>query len=821
MIYAYQKQTQPRKKVLNQIFRFLKRKKAVLALVLAITAATSSYYVFGLRTQKAEAAWWDDTWRYRKAVNITNSSGSTLTEFQVSFTLDTASLISAGKMQADCDDIRITDSGGNLIPHWIEENNPGCNNSATKIWTKVPSIPTSGTTIYVYYGNSSAGNVESGDNVFEFFDDFNESTLNTNKWVVMSGQNTPQVSNGTLSLGSNETWITAKNKDWSQYIFQSRFKVLNLSYPGFLYNHYQEGYAYDAYWESGWNYTKVYRHYGTNKYSDRTAVGNYSFGGSIIQNSWYTGKFSINGNNVNFTIVGVGSWNLTTENNYSHGSVGFLHYDVGSGGMDIDFTFVRKYASTEPSASPSSTEEQSPAPVAYWKFDEGYGTTANDSTGTNNGTISGASWQTEDLCMTGKCLKFDGTDDYVGIGSTANEIKTVSFWVKPNTTSTYLLALNGSAYISASSGTISATGFTNPTIYVNGKQSTTLVANQWQHIVVTTNTGITASAITLGKVSSNYLQGFLDEVKLYNFARTANQIKADYNAGKAKAGSAKGAAVVMGSPEGGVNLSEGLVGYWKMDEASWTNDCSTYTVIDSSGNGNNGKSCPASTGPTGGAAGKFGNGGSFDGSDDYVTVPTNPDNGYSVSTWVYLNSTSNMDIYGDEVNYKGMGFQVYSGHFYTIVSTGSSPHRYSIGVSPSANRWYHVVQVFETNSVKTYINGELKNTSNYTLAKQTDLTFKIGRSSNGSYFSGYFNGKIDEVRIYNRALSPAEVRALYEWAPGPVAHFKLDDGNGTSPVDSSGFGRIGSIVNGIWSVGKFGKGIKLDGSGDYIQINDF
>ncbi len=157
--------------------------KHIIALIaLIILLILTPIFLTLLKPQTITAAWFDDSWLYRKAVNLTNSSGSNLTAFQVSFTLDTATLISNGKMQSDCDDIRVTDTNGNLLPHWIEENNPGCNASATKIWTKVPSLPTSGATVYVYYGNSSAENVENGSNTFNFFEDFNGESLSS-QWT--------------------------------------------------------------------------------------------------------------------------------------------------------------------------------------------------------------------------------------------------------------------------------------------------------------------------------------------------------------------------------------------------------------------------------------------------------------------------------------------------------------------------------------------------------------------------------------------------------------------------------------------------------------
>ncbi len=61
-------------------------------------------------------------------------------------------------------------------------------------------------------------------------------------------------------------------------------------------------------------------------------------------------------------------------------------------------------------------EETGPGPVGYWTFDEGHGTTAHDESGQgNDGTITGAAWQDESMCVSGKCLYFDGSGDYVEV----------------------------------------------------------------------------------------------------------------------------------------------------------------------------------------------------------------------------------------------------------------------------------------------------------------------------------------------------------------------------------------------------------------------
>lgn len=813
---------------------FVRRKIMLFSLALILITLPILYLVYKYKP-KAEAAWWDETWLYRKAVNITNSSGENLTDFQVSFTLDTASLISSGKMQSDCDDIRITDSQGNLLPHWIEENNPGCNNSATKIWTKVPSLPTSGATVYVYYGNSSATNTQNGENVFEFFDDFETGYLDTtNKWNIDEGsQNSIEYYDGSYRLKINsETAIVSKNRSWSTYVYEGDMRINTFNYPGLIYNSYQEDYYYDVYWSNG----ERWRHYG----GIWTRSSETGLAWTPTANTWYTFKLVANNNNISmyFYLKSDGSLKKSAENislnsSYNRGGVGFIQYQ-SSALAYFDNIRVRKYASTEPSSSLSS-EEQSPGPVpvAYWKFDEGTGTTVYDSTANgNNGTISGATWQTEDMCVVGKCLYFDGSDDVVTISNSVGNIKTVSFWVKPITTSEQFIDLNGSAYIQSSSGTISATGFTNPTIYVNGKASTTIEANKWQHVVMTTNTAVSGSAVKIAQISSNFGQVFVDEVKLYPYARSAAQVLADYNAGKAKAASSKGVAVNLGAPKDASagfpsSLSEGLVGYWKMDESSWTNDCSTSTVIDYSGNGNHGKSCPSGSGsqPT---TGKFGNAGNFDGTDDYVLISHSNSlyltDAVSIVGWFRWNGTGEQAIISKtkDTSVKDYDISTANGKLTVWYESTGYDQYISSNSSLSSSVWTHFVVVFDNRSSgKIYINGALdKSFSSAELRGVTTQPHYIGKRGTG-YLNAWFNGLIDEVRIYNRALSPAEVRALYEWAPGPVAHFKLDDGQGTSPIDSSGFSRTGSIINGIWSIGKFGKGLKLDGSGDYLEITDF
>ncbi|OQX51539.1 hypothetical protein B5M47_00310 [candidate division CPR3 bacterium 4484_211] len=162
-------------------------------------------------------------------------------------------------------------------------------------------------------------------------------------------------------------------------------------------------------------------------------------------------------------------------------------------------------------------------------------------------------------------LKFDGSDDYVDIGTGPTGVQTVEFWVYPETTTEYLVNLTSTTdYIWVDAGTVTATGFTSPTIYVNGAVSSTLVADKWQHIAITTGTAENASNLDIGRTAdANYLGGKIDEVRLWNDVRTAAEIQQNM--------------FKQIDPS-----SANLVGYWRFNENTGT------TAFDETTNNNDG-----------------------------------------------------------------------------------------------------------------------------------------------------------------------------------------------------------------------------------------
>jgi len=108
---------------------------------------------------------------YRVPVTIDNTANSnTLSNYAVSFVIDTSALMRAGKMRGDCGDIRVYDSDGSTqLPYWVET---GCGTTSTRIWVKVPSIPGGAKkTIYLTYGNLSLTSQSNPKSVFLFYSD--------------------------------------------------------------------------------------------------------------------------------------------------------------------------------------------------------------------------------------------------------------------------------------------------------------------------------------------------------------------------------------------------------------------------------------------------------------------------------------------------------------------------------------------------------------------------------------------------------------------------------------------------------------------------
>ncbi|MDP2384892.1 MAG: LamG-like jellyroll fold domain-containing protein [Bacteroidota bacterium] len=239
----------------------------------------------------------------------------------------------------------------------------------------------------------------------------------------------------------------------------------------------------------------------------------------------------------------------------------------------------------------------------------------------------------------------------------------------------------------------------------------------------------------------------------------------------------------------------------------------------------------------------------FDGSNDKTTTnyffPTTSN--LSLEAWIYPESSSYSRIltsFSGAINYASdIIFDTYN------VSAPGTSLRLVVGTSTTAsvpnvltlNTWNHVAATFNSGVIIFYVNGTSVGT--YTVATTTLLTnstrsLVIGEDFTQGPASEYFNGKMDEIRIWNRTLGQTEIAAnMNECLTGPQnqleVYYKMNEGSGTVINDYSGNGRNGTFVNGtannhwvasahscneiITTPTNIGKALDFDGTNDVVM----
>jgi len=140
------------------------------------------------------------SYAYRRKITINSSAA--LSSYPVKFIIDTASLVTSGKMQSDCDDVRVTDSSGTAIDFVVEL----CNNANTEIWSEVPAIANGTTDIYLFYGYPAATKAGNGINTFSYYKNFDDGSLaGWTRWVNYGGGGNDYTSTDTNSVISIST----------------------------------------------------------------------------------------------------------------------------------------------------------------------------------------------------------------------------------------------------------------------------------------------------------------------------------------------------------------------------------------------------------------------------------------------------------------------------------------------------------------------------------------------------------------------------------------------------------------------------------------
>jgi hypothetical protein len=224
-----------------------------------------------------------------------------------------------------------------------------------------------------------------------------------------------------------------------------------------------------------------------------------------------------------------------------------------------------------------------------------------------------------------------------------------------------------------------------------------------------------------------------------------------------------GETITLSVPQGGssstacaalpTNLQTGLVGYWPF--------CGNAN--DASGNGNNGTVNGATL-----TTDRFGNANSaysFDGVNDYISANGSyplGNSSRSISAWLYVNQfVIDAGIVGwgqfNTNSYSAIGISPVLGKLFYWTYSNDITSSQQI----NSNQWIHVAVTYDQNinNGKIYINGVLDVSANISPIATILGDLNIGRSlqNNGTYF----NGKLDDISIYNRSLSAGEIQQLF------------------------------------------------------------
>lgn len=528
--------------------------------------------------------------------------------------------------------------------------------------------------------------------------------------------------------------------------------------------------------------------------------------------------------------------------------------------------------------------------ISYWSFNEGTGTKATDLSGNgNDGTLTNmanpataaSGWGNGKL---GKGLTFDGTNDYVDLGSmtaTSSNFSACLWWngIGGGAWAGPLrMSKSGQAGFQMSNETAGGT-FYQPHLVVQNNSGSEILNKRsnvsynypfggfkhfcWTWNGTTANLYVNGASVAIsdgtasyvggsgnfsigrsgtGASTIGYVQGPIDEVRVYSRVLSSTEINSLYRVGSQK---------LKTGPS-----NNGLVGYWSFDDATGTK------ATDFSGNGNVGTLVGNPTWVNG----KFGNALGFNGSTNYVNVGNNSAfsfesyNKFTISAWVRAPANYSVDgiiaskrTDSPATDWRGyeLGVLGSTGKLYFVAQYVCCGGTTNMILSGSTNlrdgRWHHVTLTFDGQvagtyaaNVSLYVDGvaETKTVSSDLLKTGSILNsapFMIGSKAGTADLP--FNGTIDEVRIYNRALSTTEITNLYTSgaqkinASRNVTGSSLDSGlvglwsfdgkdmSSATAFDRSGSGNNGTLTNGpVPTIGKMGQALSFDGVDDGVYV---
>jgi len=188
-------------------------------------------------------------------------------------------------------------------------------------------------------------------------------------------------------------------------------------------------------------------------------------------------------------------------------------------------------------------------------------------------------------------------------------------------------------------------------------------------------------------------------------------------------------------------------------------------------------------------------GASFDGSNDFMTVPDdaslNVSSGFTVSAWIYLNSLGVFQGIVSKRDGSGTNYQFYIRNG-NVLSYYNGSNLYNDTTTLSSGVWTHVaVSATSNSSASFYINGSISSTHSIGAITSSTSDVYIGQVTGVSHF----NGSMDDVAIFDTALDQTAITALYNSGvpaevTGAIGYWRMGDDSSDTASDGTAIATI-------------------------------
>jgi hypothetical protein len=208
-----------------------------------------------------------------------------------------------------------------------------------------------------------------------------------------------------------------------------------------------------------------------------------------------------------------------------------------------------------------------------------------------------------------------------------------------------------------------------------------------------------------------------------------------------------------------------LMAEYRFDECTW--DGSAGEVVDSSGNNNHGR---AMGGATTVADGKLGRAGSFDSNlNQYIEIPHSDDlemntgNQVTVAGWINQQAPQSGWITILSKSNESYALQLQNGNMPRFTIYDGGWRSVNADNTIQQNTWYHFAATFDGENVRIYVDGNLQNDQNTAgQIRSSNLPLYLAHNSGAASEDRYFDGMMDEFKIFDKALTSEQVSTLYD-----------------------------------------------------------